>query len=204
MSGVTGLLHRAVAHPRVYDACQVAAGAGVIRRRLARAVAGVRGSAATVVDIGGGTGAGRHLWRADARYACLDIDPEKLDGYLAKTPGGLAIRGDAIALPLADACVDVVLCTQVTHHLTDPQLDAMLAEAARVLRPAGSLLLVDAVWRARRWPGRLLWRYDRGSFPRTSDTLHAALTRHFDITHWEQFAVWHAYVLAVARPTRRT
>jgi ubiquinone/menaquinone biosynthesis C-methylase UbiE len=196
---LTGLLHRIVARPRVYDACQFAAGATYLRRRLARAIAPLRG-ARVVIDIGGGTGGSRELWDTGTRYVCLDLDPVKLSGYLAKNPGGLALQADATELPLADRSVDAVVCTLVTHHLTDAQLDRMLGEATRVLRSDGRLVLMDAVWAPRRWAGRLLWRYDRGSFPRREDVIRGAIASHFDVAAWERLAVWHRYVLAVGRP----
>jgi hypothetical protein len=60
--------------------------------------------------------------------------------------------------------------------------------------------MLDAVWRPGRLPGRVLWRYDRGSFPRTDVALREAMEQQFDIVRWEAFALWHAYVVAVGRP----
>ena len=194
---LTGLLHRVVAQPRAYDLVQTLVGVSKVRRRLARTVAPLR-SAAWVLDIGGGTGAVGELWGESTRYICLDIDPLKLRGFAAKNPTGTALLADATAIPLADGSVDVVLCTHVTHHLTESQLDQAIAESARVLRAGGKLVLSDAVWAPSRRIGRLLWRYDRGDFPRTPEVLRAAISRHFKIGSWEQFAVWHEYFIAVA------
>jgi ubiquinone/menaquinone biosynthesis C-methylase UbiE len=202
VSWLTRALHSVVARPRVYDACQLAAGAGVVRRHLRGAIIPLRDSAKWVLDIGGGTGASRAHWRADARYLCLDYDPMKLAGYRAKVPGGLAVQADATAVPLADGSVDAVVCTQVTHHLTEAQLEQMIGEAARVLRAGAHFVMLDAVWRPARVPGRLLWRYDRGSFPRTDVVLREAMERHFEILRWEEFSLWHAYVVGVGRPRK--
>jgi ArsR family transcriptional regulator len=49
--------------------------------------------------------------------------------------------GELTRLPLADAVVDVALLSQALHHAEDPA--AALAEAARVLRPDGRLLILD-------------------------------------------------------------
>jgi len=63
-------------------------------------------------------------------------------------------------LPLPDAEFDVVALQMVLHYAEDPA--AALAEAARVLRPDGLLLVVDlgphgrvelAMNHAHRWPG---------------------------------------------------
>jgi ubiquinone/menaquinone biosynthesis C-methylase UbiE len=50
-------------------------------------------------------------------------------------------RGDLEALPIEDGILDVATLVLVLHHLPDPA--AALAEAARVLRPRGRLLIVD-------------------------------------------------------------
>lgn len=50
-------------------------------------------------------------------------------------------QGDILALPVADASMDCVTIHHVLHFLDDPAL--AVAEAARVLRPHGRLLIVD-------------------------------------------------------------
>ncbi len=50
-------------------------------------------------------------------------------------------EGDLEALPIDDAELDAALVALVLHHLADPA--AVLAEAARVIRPGGRLLIVD-------------------------------------------------------------
>jgi ubiquinone/menaquinone biosynthesis C-methylase UbiE len=200
---ITRLLHRVVAQPKVYDLAQILAGAKAVRRRLAAQVAAAQQGLAApfVLDIGGGTGAVGEWLSPDARYCCLDIDPQKLVGFLSRYPRGVGIQGDASRIPLADAAVDLALCNSVTHHLTDPQLAGMVAEAARVLKPNGRLILTDAIWKPTRWPGRLLWHYDRGSFPRPPEILRDVISRHLRVDHWQHFRVWHEYVISVA--TRR-
>ena len=54
------------------------------------------------------------------------------------------VRGDAMALPLADASVDVVLCAQVYEHVPD---DERLAEEIyRVLAPGGVVFFSGPNW----------------------------------------------------------
>jgi SAM-dependent methyltransferase len=203
---VDGLLHRIVARPAIYDLVQILAGAGAVRRRLGGAVTDAvrtRGVAAdrwVALDLGAGTGAVSEWLGPGVKYLGLDIDPEKLRGFAARVQGGAAVRADATCVPLADGAVDLVLCNSLTHHLTDAQLRRALAEAARVLKSDGTLVLTDAVWRPGRLPGRLLWRYDRGSFPRREEVLREAVAEHFEVGRWERFAVWHAYVIVVGKP----
>ena len=50
-------------------------------------------------------------------------------------------RGDMEKLPLEDASVDVALLSQALHHAADPA--HAVAEAARVLRPNGRVVVLD-------------------------------------------------------------
>jgi SAM-dependent methyltransferase len=52
---------------------------------------------------------------------------------------GVQVIGDAQALGIADASVDLVLCTEVLEHLPEPQ--KAIDEFERVLKPGGTLLL---------------------------------------------------------------
>ncbi len=64
----------------------------------------------------------------EAGYRPLGVDVRQMGG-------GTDVIADAHFLPLADACVDLVLSMQVFEHLRAPWLAA--AEVARVLRPGG-------------------------------------------------------------------
>jgi ubiquinone/menaquinone biosynthesis C-methylase UbiE len=54
------------------------------------------------------------------------------------------ILGPAEALPFADASFDLVTCVYLFHELPRPVRERAAAEFARVLRPGGRLVLVDA------------------------------------------------------------
>jgi SAM-dependent methyltransferase len=60
--------------------------------------------------------------------------------------------GDALALPFADEHFDVAVCTQVYEYVED--VGAALAEARRVLRPGGRLLVLDTDWDSIVWHTR--------------------------------------------------
>ena len=198
---LTAILHRLVAHPTVYDAVQVAAGARVIERELRAALASLQ-LTGTVLDVGGGTGGWKQLFPASVRHVCLDLDGVKLRGFRAKFPRGLALRADATRLPFPDASVENVMCTFIAHHLSDDAYRAMVDEAARVLVPGGWFLLADPLFVASRWRGRVLWRYDRGRHPRTLAAHRAAVARRFTLEREHSFAVIHAYALLVGRKAR--
>lgn len=98
---------------------------------------------ATVVDLGAGIGmaAAAFLDAGAARVIAVEPDPSDEVGRGALARAGVrceVIDSVGEALPLADGSVDVVFCRQVLHHARD--LDRMVSEVARVLRPGGTLL----------------------------------------------------------------
>jgi len=68
---------------------------------------------------------------------------ERARARLAGHPAVTVHTGPAQALPLADASADAVLAQTVLIHLAPATLDAVLAEARRVLKPGGRLVSVD-------------------------------------------------------------
>jgi len=196
---LTDLLHRFVANPAIYDTIQVVVGGADLDRRLAGNL-GEMAERPTILDVGGGTGLPPSMWPVGVRYLCLDIDPVKLAGFRRKGRPGVALRGDATHLPLRTRSVDVVVCKNVSHHLSDAQLPPLFRESARVLKPRGRMLFIDAVQAPERWRSRVMWRYDRGAHPRTVETLQQTMAAEFDIAHSEVFTNQHRYFLGVGIP----
>lgn len=86
-------------------------------------------------------------WFLGARYGCtsvegLDCSPVMLREAAARHPGRRFTRGDACALPYADASFDIV--TTVFTLRNFPDMQTSLREMVRVLSPGGTLLVVDA------------------------------------------------------------
>jgi ubiquinone/menaquinone biosynthesis C-methylase UbiE len=190
------LLHRIVAIPAVYDLVQKLAG----RNRSMRLVESHLRSAAggTVLEVGAGTGMNASLLPPGARYLWLDHDPQKLAGFRARMPHAPALLCDGTRIALRERSVDVALCIAVSHHLTDSQLAELFCEIARVCRTR--LVFLDAVARPDSLISRIMWRYDRGSHPRSPAVLQAAMERYFEIEHRERYVIYHEYLLCVGRP----
>jgi len=104
----------------------------------------------TVLDVGTGPGA---LAVAIARQcrSCsvvgIDVAPEMLATAQQRArDAGVADRvvfkvADAVALPVADASVDVAVSTLSLHHW--PDVASILRELHRVVRPGGRVLIYD-------------------------------------------------------------
>jgi SAM-dependent methyltransferase len=120
-----------------------------------------------VLDLG--TGFGRHAFEAarrGARVAAVDLGADEVAttrrtlvamaaaGQLPGEVGYLALRGDALRLPFADASFDRVITSEVLEHVADDH--RALAELFRVLRPGGRLAATVPA----EWPERLCWALD--------------------------------------------
>lgn len=82
----------------------------------------------------------------DAQLDVVDILPVQLDNLARKLPADRRVvlkQSDASALPSADAAYDQVLLFFLLHEMPEPVRRATLAEAMRVLKPGGKLVIID-------------------------------------------------------------
>jgi SAM-dependent methyltransferase len=133
------------------------------RERVLEALAPQPGERLVDVGVGPGFLAAAAAERVAASgYVCgVDIS-EPLLAYARErtTLPWLEFRhGDATALPFDDAQFDAAVSMQVLEYV--PDVDAALAEIARVLRPGGRALVVDTDWDSIVWHARDRARADR-------------------------------------------
>ncbi|SMD25398.1 class I SAM-dependent methyltransferase [Kibdelosporangium aridum] len=100
-----------------------------------------------VLEVAVGTGLNLALYPADVRLTGVDFSQAMLELARARAAElGREIdlrQGDAQALPFPDASFDTVVCTLGLCGFPDER--AAIAEMHRVLRPNGTLLLLDHV-----------------------------------------------------------
>lgn len=116
----------------VYDRVMPAAESAPLRAGLAYA----DGSVDRVLDLGGGTGRA-----SQALDGATVVDASRGMLERARERGLPTVQGDVSRLPIRDGSADAAVVVDALHHF--PDADRTLAEAARVLRPGGALVIRD-------------------------------------------------------------
>lgn len=107
-----------------------------------------------LLDVGCGLG-GKMVWYAECgarQVVGLDLEPKHVrqSRVFAAARGQAAriavVRGDAMRLPFAPACFEVVTANDALEHFADPA--AALAELARVIARGGHLYLYFTPYRS--------------------------------------------------------
>jgi SAM-dependent methyltransferase len=98
-----------------------------------------------VLDVGTGAGAFALAFAPLAGHVVgLDPVPQLLDQARARAPENVElVVGDGAALPFAPGSFDLVASARTLHHAPRPEL--IVAEMTRVLRPGGTMLVVDQI-----------------------------------------------------------
>ncbi len=109
-------------------------------RAAAEAVAELVATRGTALDVAGGTGSvSAELARLGWSVLVTDASAGMLRVAQRRLPGR-ELRATATRLPVRSASVDLVTTIWLLHLLSVTDADRVLAEAARVLRPGGSLV----------------------------------------------------------------
>jgi len=117
---------------------------------------------ALMLDVGGGPGYFAEAFEAaGATYVAVDSDVGEMSMVAEPRPG--SVIGSGMALPFADASVDVAYSSNVLEHVADPW--RMADEMVRVTRPGGLVFLSYTTWYGP-WGGHETapWHYVGGRY----------------------------------------
>jgi SAM-dependent methyltransferase len=102
----------------------------------------------TVLDVGGGPGYfATALAGAGLHYIGVEPDPDEIHAVSPRAAAQVAptyVRASGMALPFADASVDICLSSNVAEHVPRPW--RLGREMLRVTRPGGLAVLSYTVW----------------------------------------------------------
>ncbi len=117
-----------------------------------------------VLDVGTGAGALAIAFAPLVREVVgVDVVPELLAEGRKRAPANVElVEADATALPFERSSFDLVCTARTLHHAPRPEL--VLAEMNRVLRPGGTMLVVDQLA-----PGDPLAAIELNTFERARD-----------------------------------
>ncbi|ASC71481.1 2-methyl-6-phytyl-1,4-hydroquinone methyltransferase [Halomicronema hongdechloris C2206] len=118
-----------------------------------------------VLDLCCGSGqTTRFLVEQSEQVTGLDISPRSLERAQENVPQATYVQGWAEEMPLADNSFDVVHTSAAMHEMTPAQRQQIFQEAGRVLRPGGTLAMVDfhRPHNPLLWPGLalFLWLFE--------------------------------------------
>lgn len=138
-----------------------------------------------VLEIGAGDGVNLEYYHAEARVIATEPDAESIELITEYADNVTLAQVDAEDLPFPDATFDAVVGTLV--FCTIPDAPRALNEVRRVLKPNGSLRLVEHV-RAKNLFGRAFmqlanpaWHFVTGGCNINRDTLSAVRAAGFDV-----------------------
>ena len=136
----------------------------LIRPRLHRVLRRSFANGSQLLHAGCGGGQVDQGLHERMRITALDISAGALELYQANNPAVSRIKhGDILALPFADASFDGYYSLGVIEHFTEQEIARILAEALRVLRPHGKVIL--------------FWPHARATSVRVLGLAHKVLAR---------------------------
>ncbi|SRR5258706_972595 len=154
-----------------------------------------------ILDVGCSTGVcGQEVFdTARDEYTGIDITEHYIEYAKRKYPGGSYMTMDGRSLSFADESFDVVSFIGVLHHMDDDTARRSLAEARRVVRRSGVVIIAEPVFTPNSLLSNIFLSLDRGKFIRESGQ-YEQLVDKFRIERRRYFRFsLHRFISIVAR-----
>jgi SAM-dependent methyltransferase len=141
-----------------------------------------------VLDVGCGPGTNAALF-AHADYIGVDINPRYIAWARRHYPGEFIVADIRAHEFPAGRGFDFVLVNSFLHHLTDEEVQRVLAAVVRVVSPEGFVHVLDLVLPEKRSAARWLARHDRGRHARSLEAWRKLFGAAFDVVALEPYTV---------------
>lgn len=158
-------------------------------RKLIREILPNIGEGLQVLDLGAGNGwLSNRLFLQGHFPTAMDINIDPFDGLAAArhySPAWPRIRAEFNCLPISDACVNVAIFNASIHYSDD--YDTTFSEALRVLKPNGSIIIMDSPIYKREHSGQNMSRNRKIRFKKQYNRTLDAIQSHEYLT-WKGVA----------------
>ena len=132
-----------------------------------------------VLDLGCGTGEFSYLFPPES-YTGIDIDPSNIAYANRHYKEKQFLIADGRKLPFGQHSFDKILVVGILHHLDNTECSEVLGEIKRVLKPGGSVLIMEDT-KSDFWLTGLTHRLDQGAHIRARDDWRRILSSIFKI-----------------------
>jgi SAM-dependent methyltransferase len=199
------ILHRTIAHAWIYDIFHIPFKKkiyGHTKNLLDKLDSSIIKHPKCVFDVGGGTAGASTLFPTAKHYVNFDLDVNYLV-HSQKThliDGFHAVLGNALNPAFADNSFEIVICQQVSHHLTENHFQQLAAQIKRVINSNGYFIFIDAVKNPINRFSETMWKIDIGAYPHTSSWICNEIRRHFDIENHIKFTWIYDWLIICAKP----
>lgn len=134
----------------------------------------------TILDLGCGTGEFSVFFNPTT-YTGVDIEKNYID-FARENYQGTFLVEDATSLSFSDDHFDGIVILGVLHHIDDENCLKILAELKRVLKPSGTVLVLEDVDGPEdNFLTKLIHSYDKGEHVRTEEGYTRLLNADFNV-----------------------
>jgi SAM-dependent methyltransferase len=180
---VMGARDRLLEHPAVYSAWQ----APFAAQKFAPVERWLRDrQVRRVLDVGCGAGTNaEHFTGAD--YVGIDMNQRYLQAARSRFPGQF-VQADLTSADLSRlGAFDMILANSFLHHVTDSDVERILAQLSPLLTPDGTIHILDLVLPPRKSLAWLMARLDRGGYARPIERWRALFSAAFEPVLFEPY-----------------